>query len=115
MRFKFANYTFDSNTGLRYCGQAVHLPPKEKGLLELLLTERGQVVRKDVLIEKVWAGTDVSDESISRTVYRLRVAMQSSGGPEVVGAGQHRLRHFHVGTGHEHRQHGAARHCGFLV
>jgi Tfp pilus assembly protein PilF len=33
---------------------------------------------------KVWGTAETSDESISRTVYRLQVAMQSSGGPEVV-------------------------------
>ncbi len=84
MQFKFANYTFDAHAGLSYDGQSVHLPPKEKGLLQLLLSARGQVVRKDDLVTKVWGNSDASDESISRAVYRLRVAMQSSGGPEVV-------------------------------
>jgi tetratricopeptide (TPR) repeat protein len=32
----------------------------------------------------VWGNTDLSDESISRTVYRLRAALHASGGPEVV-------------------------------
>ena len=84
MQFKFANYTFDAHAGLSFDGQPVHLPPKEKGLLQLLLGARGQVVRKDDLVAKVWGSSDASDESISRAVYRLRVAMQSSGGPEVV-------------------------------
>ena len=82
--FKFANYTFDAHAGLVFDGQPVHLPPKEKGLLQALLTARGQIVRKEDLMVKVWGTNETSDESISRTVYRLRVAMQSSGGPEVV-------------------------------
>jgi DNA-binding winged helix-turn-helix (wHTH) protein/Flp pilus assembly protein TadD len=82
--FKFANYTFDMHAGLVYDGQPVHLPPKEKGLLHALLGARGQIVRKEDLMVKVWGTNETSDESISRTVYRLRVAMQSSGGPEVV-------------------------------
>ncbi len=82
--FKFADYTFDAHAGLVYDGQAVHLPPKEKGLLQALLGARGQIVRKEDLMVKVWGTSETSDESISRTVYRLRVAMQSSGGPEVV-------------------------------
>jgi transcriptional regulator HilA, main transcriptional regulator of SPI1 len=82
--FKFANYTFDAHAGLVFDGQPVHLPPKEKGLLHALLTARGQIVRKEDLMVKVWGTNETSDESISRTVYRLRVAMQSSGGPEVV-------------------------------
>lgn len=82
--FKFANYSFDAHAGLVYDGQPVHLPPKEKGLLQALLLARGQIVRKEDLMVKVWGTSETSDESISRTVYRLRVAMQSSGGPEVV-------------------------------
>jgi DNA-binding winged helix-turn-helix (wHTH) protein/Flp pilus assembly protein TadD len=82
--YKFANYTFDAHAGLVYDGQPVHLPPKEKGLLQALLAARGQIVRKEDLMVKVWGTNETSDESISRTVYRLRVAMQSSGGAEVV-------------------------------
>ncbi|RFO98389.1 hypothetical protein DIC66_00335 [Rhodoferax lacus] len=82
--YKFANYTFDAHAGLVFDGQPVHLPPKEKGLLQALLMARGQIVRKEDLMVKVWGTNETSDESISRTVYRLRVAMQSSGGPEVV-------------------------------
>jgi len=83
-RFTFANYSFDSHSGLQYKGQPVHLPPKERGLLYLLVSLRGKVVGKDELVAKVWGGNETSDESISRTVYRLRIAMQGSGGPEVV-------------------------------
>lgn len=82
--YKFANYSFDVHAGLIYDGQPVHLPPKEKGLLHVLLAARGQIVRKEDLMVKVWGTRETSDESISRTVYRLRVAMQSSGGPEAV-------------------------------
>ena len=82
--YKFANYTFDLHAGLIYDGQPVHLPPKEKGLLHTLLDARGKIVRKEDLMIKVWGTNETSDESVSRTVYRLRVAMQSSGGPEVV-------------------------------
>lgn len=84
LQFKFANYTFDAHIGLVFDGQPIHLPPKEKGLLQLLLAARGQIVRKSELAVKIWRVDQASDESISRTVYRLRTAMQSSGGPEVV-------------------------------
>ena len=83
-QFRFENYTFDTNSGLTYDDEAIHLPPKERGILQLLLAARGQIVRKDELIAKVWTRTDASDESISRAVYRLRGAMQQTGGPIVV-------------------------------
>lgn len=82
--YKFANYSFDAHAGLVYDGKPVHLPPKEKGLLQALLAARGQIVRKEELMVRVWGTNETSDESISRTIYRLRVAMQSAGGPEVV-------------------------------
>lgn len=84
MQFTFSNYIFDVNAGLSYDGQPIHLPPKEKGLLHALLEARGQIVRKSELVAKIWEANQASDESISRTVYRLRVAMSSSGGAEVV-------------------------------
>jgi len=83
--FKFANYAFDVHAGLEHDGIAVHLPPKEKGLLNVLLEARGQIVRKEDVMVKVWGTGETSDESISRTVYRLRMAMQASGGAEVIG------------------------------
>lgn len=84
MQYRFANYLFDSHAGLSFDGRAVHLPPKEKGLLQLLLMARGQIVRKDGLWAAVWRSGEISDESISRTVYRLRAAMHALGGPDVV-------------------------------
>ncbi|WP_342617279.1 winged helix-turn-helix domain-containing protein [Rhodoferax sp. GW822-FHT02A01] len=52
--------------------------------MHTLLEARGKIVRKEEVMIKVWGTNETSDESVSRTVYRLRVAMQSSGGPEVV-------------------------------
>ena len=83
-QYAFGNYQFDTEAGLHFNGNAVHLPPKERSLLNLLLAGRGQVVRKEELIQHIWSGYDASDESISRTVYRLRSAMQKSGGPDVI-------------------------------
>ena len=49
-----------------------------------LLAARGQVVRKDALWAAIWRTGEASDESISRTIYRLRAAMHATGGPDVV-------------------------------
>jgi DNA-binding winged helix-turn-helix (wHTH) protein len=45
------------HAGLVFDGQPVLLPPKEKGLLHVLLAARGQIVRKEDLMVKVWGGT----------------------------------------------------------
>ena len=83
-QYAFGNYQFDTESGLHFNGNAVHLPPKERGLLHALLNGRGQVVRKDELVTRIWPSHEASDESISRTVYRLRSAMQKAGGPDVI-------------------------------
>jgi len=82
--FTFAGYAFDIHSGLSFRGKPAHLQPKEKGLLHMLLASYGQVVRKPEVLAALWGNEAASGESISRTVYRLRVAMQSVGGPEVV-------------------------------
>ncbi len=82
--FTFAGYTFDIHSGLSFQGKPAHLQPKEKGLLQMLLAAHGQVVRKPEVLAALWVDQAASGESISRTVYRLRVAMQAVGGPEIV-------------------------------
>jgi DNA-binding winged helix-turn-helix (wHTH) protein len=85
MAYFFAGYLFDPDTGLTYGLQRVALQPKERALLALLLQAGGAVVSKDVVAKQVWQDAAVSDESISRVVYRVRLAMQAVGGPPVVG------------------------------
>ena len=84
MPFVFAGYTFDRNVGLKFEGKDIALPPKERDLLYFLLEAGGKVMSKDDVVREVWRGGIASDESISRAVYRLRLAMQAAGGPPVV-------------------------------
>lgn len=84
MHFEFGNYQFDPRKGLSLQGRPVHLAPKASRLLHLLLAAGGRIVGKDALAVGVWGNAEVSDDSISRTVYRLRSAFQASGGPDVV-------------------------------
>lgn len=84
MRYEFAGYRFDPDVGLSFSARPIHLAPKERKLLLVLLGAAGRVVSKDDLAAAVWAGADVSDGSIFRSVYKLRLAMERVGGPEVV-------------------------------
>ena len=84
MHFEFDQYRFDPRKGLSRLGEAIHLSPKAARLLHLLLAAGGRVVGKDALAVGVWGIAEVSDDSISRTVYRLRAALQASGGGDVV-------------------------------
>lgn len=84
MAYIFAGYSFDREAGLKYGAKAISLPPKERALLHFLLRAQGATVSKDDVVRDVWHGGIASDESISRVVYRLRLAMQAAGGPPVV-------------------------------
>ena len=84
MAYIFAGYSFDSETGLKFGAKEIILPPKERALLHFLLRSAGKTVSKDDVVRDVWRGGVASDESISRAVYRLRLAMQAAGGPPVV-------------------------------
>src|ERR1700712_4127151 len=84
MHYEFGGYGFSTEAGLSLRGQPVHLTPKASQLLELLLAADGDVVAKDALVAAMWGGGDVADDSISRSVYRLRSAMLGAGGPDVV-------------------------------
>jgi len=53
-------------------GRGAHLPPKELAVLRQLLAANGALISKDTLLEKVWPGSDVAEESLTRCIYSLR-------------------------------------------
>lgn len=89
---KAMNYTYHFLEGvcLRYDGmlikgsQELHLPPKELGVLLILLESAGKIVSKDDIIEKVWRNTVVSDESLTRCIYTLRRIFSDLGYPKCI-------------------------------
>lgn len=70
--FSFAGFTFDSQSGLYRDGQRLPLAPIEIRVLAMLLEGEGRVVTKQALIDGVWHGAAVSDNSISRAVCAVR-------------------------------------------
>jgi two-component system response regulator RegX3 len=58
-------------------GEQVHLPPKEFGLLELLLRRDGRVVSRDDALERVWGASRGSDPTtVDVHVKRLRAKLE---------------------------------------
>jgi DNA-binding winged helix-turn-helix (wHTH) protein/Flp pilus assembly protein TadD len=82
--YQFSTYRFDPARGLSCDGRAIHLPPKERRLLQALLEAEGRFVSKEALIARVWDGKEVSDASIFRAMYRLRRAMPAQNGDDVL-------------------------------
>ncbi|TKK37762.1 invasion protein regulator [Pseudomonas fluorescens] len=52
--------------------EGVHLPPKELHVLRLLLGSAGSLISKEWLLDQVWSGCDVAEESLTRCIYVLR-------------------------------------------
>ena len=56
-------------------GQSIHLEPKSFDLLQFLLEHPGRLVRKDELIDAVWAQAVVTDNALTRCVHQVRTAL----------------------------------------
>lgn len=77
---EFEGYRLDVGRRLLWFGQeTVPLQPKEVEILILLTDQPGQLVTKDELLEKVWAGSIVQETNLSRHIYRLRKLFESHG------------------------------------
>ena len=76
MRTRFDQFVLDSATRqLQSGGRTVHLSPKAFDLLAILLADRPGVVGKDVLRDRLWAGTNVVDANLNNLVSEIRAAL----------------------------------------
>ena len=71
--FQIGAYTISPALGLVSGPDgSVHLEPKVMDLLVFLAERAGEVVSRNQIIERVWRGTLVTDEVITRAVYQIR-------------------------------------------
>jgi DNA-binding winged helix-turn-helix (wHTH) protein len=75
--FYFEGYTLDLRRGcLRHEDREIELRPKSFTVLRYLLENAGRLVSKDELIRAVWPNVVVTDESLTRCVSDVRVALE---------------------------------------
>jgi DNA-binding winged helix-turn-helix (wHTH) protein len=60
-------------------GRPLNLPPKERAVLALLLQRQPHVVGKDEFADEAWRGGLMSDESLARSISRLRRTLRPLG------------------------------------
>ncbi|CND83145.1 winged helix-turn-helix domain-containing protein [Yersinia nurmii] len=72
IQHEFGNYSLSYDGDLMHLNERILIPPKELALLRLFLDSREQLLSKDMIIEKIWHGVQISDESLTRCVYGLR-------------------------------------------
>ncbi len=72
-RFSFEGCEVDLPTARIWrAGLAVHLEPKAFDLLLLLAANRGRIVEKEEIFERIWEGVYVSDNALTRVISHLR-------------------------------------------
>jgi DNA-binding winged helix-turn-helix (wHTH) protein len=77
MRVRFGDFVFDSGTRqLHRGGDERRLGPKAFDLLEVLLSQRPNVVTKERIRDRLWPITAVTDSTLATVVAELREALE---------------------------------------
>ena len=80
MSFEFGPFLLDEpGRALRLAGREVPLQPRVFDLLVFLVHNRHRVVSKDELLDTLWSGVTVTDNSLQRAVSTLRSALREGG------------------------------------
>jgi len=75
-RVRFGDWLVDPATGaISGGGESRHLEPKVMEVLALLLSNPGEVISKERLLEEVWADAFVTDDAVWRCIGALRHAL----------------------------------------
>ncbi len=78
--FRFGDFVLDvSQRRLLRSGEDVYLPPKTFELLLHLLQNRGRVLTKDDLLEAVWPGVNVVENTLAQRIREIRDALGDGG------------------------------------
>src|SRR5262245_56250836 len=74
--YRFEGYTLDLRRGCLHAGdRQIELRPKSFEMLRYLVENAGRLVSKDELIKAVWPNVTVADESLTRCVSDVRMAL----------------------------------------
>ena len=75
-RFEFGPFHLDLNDRLlTRAGEVISLRPKATEILVRLVTNAGQLIKKDQLLKEVWPNTFVEESNLSQTIFTLRKAL----------------------------------------
>lgn len=85
-KLRYGAYTLESSTYCLACGERrVELRPREFKLLELLLRNRGQVMPRAVLQDRIWGiDSDVTDNNLDVHIRLLRKKIMELNGEELI-------------------------------
>ena len=84
--YEFGGFVLDVDKLMLYRDEAeISLPPKVVKTLAVLVENRGEILSKDELMEKVWEGSVVEESNLSQYLYLLRktVGQKPDGNPYI--------------------------------
>src|SRR5688572_28091031 len=71
--YEFDGFRLDADRLMLYRDEIeISMPPKMVKTLVVLVEERGNIIRKDDLIERVWEDSIVDESNLSQHLYHLR-------------------------------------------
>jgi len=74
--FRFGDFSLDRRERrLLRGGQDLYLPPKTFELLVFLVQNRGRVIAKDELLEAIWPGVNVVENTLAQRIREIREAL----------------------------------------
>lgn len=76
--YKFNDFLLRSDNILLKNDRPINLPPKEVSVLRFLIENADKILTKEQIIEKVWNGGIVSDESLTRCIYVIRKMLEQT-------------------------------------
>lgn len=79
MIYVFEDYRLDGSRLMLYRGEReVSLPPKAVETLLALIDERGRIVGKEELMQRLWADTVVEESNLAHYLYVLRKTLRKT-------------------------------------
>jgi TolB-like protein/DNA-binding winged helix-turn-helix (wHTH) protein/Tfp pilus assembly protein PilF len=74
--FRFGDFVLDPGRGtLQRAGEDIGLRPQTFAVLSMLAARRGELVSKDELLQSVWHGASVTDDSLTQCIVEIRRAI----------------------------------------
>jgi DNA-binding winged helix-turn-helix (wHTH) protein/Tfp pilus assembly protein PilF len=85
LRYAIGPFRLDpSRDVLCLAGEPVALGPRVVATLAALVERVGEVVTKDEILDRVWAGEDVGESNVAQSVYTLRKVLREHGLGEAI-------------------------------
>jgi Tol biopolymer transport system component/DNA-binding winged helix-turn-helix (wHTH) protein len=83
--FRFGDFALDcAQRRLLHGAEHLYLPPKTFELLLYLIQNRARVVEKEELLDSIWSGVNVTENTLAQRIREVREALGANGGAHLI-------------------------------